>query len=98
MPLFCGFPKGNQGVFRTTGDRDGFFWRLWIPYGYPIISDPLQNWRRLPLTNIDIKLYKKINNKTKNIDNFCNLNNIGVSIFFFLWVVNFIAILAHLFN
>ena len=47
---FCGFPAGNKGVFRTTGDRGWIFLGgLWIPYGYPKISDPLQNRRLLPL-------------------------------------------------
>ena len=50
MLLFWGFPKGNKGVFRTTGDPGrNFFWGLWIPYGYPKNSDPLQNRRLLPL-------------------------------------------------
>ena len=53
MLLFCGFPKGNKGVFRTTSDRGwNFFLGLWIPYGYPKFSDPLQNWRRLPLISL----------------------------------------------
>ena len=47
---FVWFPQKEKGVFRTTGDRGrNFFWGLWIPYGYPKFSDPLQNRRRLPL-------------------------------------------------
>ena len=50
LVLFGGFPAGNKGVFRTTGDRGrNFLGGLWIPYGYPKISDPLQNRRLLPL-------------------------------------------------
>ena len=47
--LWC-FPKGNKGVFRTTGDRgQKCFGGLLIPYGYPKFSHPLQNRRLLPL-------------------------------------------------
>ena len=33
MLLFCGLPKGNKGVFRTTGDRGRNFFG---DNGYPM--------------------------------------------------------------
>ena len=44
-----GFPIGNKGVLRTTGDRGRFFCGLWIYHGYPKFSDSLKNRRCLPL-------------------------------------------------
>ena len=59
LVLFGGFPAGNKGVFWTTGDRGrNFFGGLWIPYGYPKISDPLQNRRLLPLKRLSWNFQK----------------------------------------
>ena len=61
---FLWFPQKEKGVFRTTGDRGrNFFWGLWIPYGYPKFSNPLQNRRRLPLTRIEINPFWGKNNE-----------------------------------